>query len=83
MARGAEGWNGNDGPSPLSAWCRVKLGWLEPEVVASSRSNVVIEDVEASGQVYKLPISDKEYFLVVHRQRSGYKEHIPAARLLI
>ena len=85
MGRGTLGWNGADGPNPFCAWSRMWLGWVETVRVEGEMRNVVIEDVETGGAVYRLDISDEEYFLVENRQRLGghYDRNIPGSGLLI
>lgn len=91
MSRGALGWNGAAGPNAFSAYCREFLGWIgkpgDPGLieVSGSLSSQMIGDVETGGAVYKLRVSDDEYFLVENRQKDGghYDRNIPAGGLLI
>lgn len=87
MGYGALGWNDDDGPNPLSAWSREKLGWLEGDrlrIVYGFQSNVVIGNVWEGGAVYKIIIGPGEYFLIENRGPSGYYDrHIPQSGLLI
>jgi len=96
MAWGPLGWGSLkgvvDGPTPLCAWSREKLGWLNEEdgslVEVDYGIDVpgaVIGDVEKGGPVYKIPISGGEYFLVESRRRDGsyYNRNIPEEGLLI
>ena len=90
MGRGTLGWSGTDGPNPFSAWCKEQLGWIGREndnlvVVQETMRNVVISDSEMGGKVYKIHISNEEYFLVENRQKSGgyYDRNIPGGGIFI
>ncbi|MBI4530870.1 MAG: immune inhibitor A, partial [Candidatus Latescibacteria bacterium] len=61
MGYGAQGWNGDDGPNPFSAWEREQLGWIGRNndrllTETGKLSNVAIDDNETGGSVNKLPI---------------------------
>ena len=57
--------------SPMSVWSRVEVGWVSPVVVDANMSDIVIHDITSSpSSAYKIPISDKEYFLVSNRQNT-------------
>lgn len=90
MGRGALGWSDTDGPNSFCAWSRMKLGWLGNDnerivKVSSALLDAVIGDVNADGNVYKIPVSSDEYFLIENRQASGsyYDRNIPQSGLLI
>lgn len=90
MGRGATGWHGDDGPVPFCAWSRERLGWIGEDnenllLVDRPMKDVEIEPVETGGEVYKMPISEKEYFLIEHRLASPgtYDRNIPGSGLLI
>ena len=85
MGWGALGWNGNDGPVSLSAWSRMQLGWTQVEEPVRERTDLELEDVGIRGKLYKLPLSEKEFFLLEHRRRAStyYDRHLPAEGLLI
>ena len=93
MGLGTLGWiveGVEDGPNAFSAWSLARLGWIgvgnENLVeVEQSLRDVVIEDIDRGGKVYKIPIHQDEYFLLENRQRSGsyYDRNIPAGGLLI
>ncbi len=91
MGWGTLGWNEVDGPNPFCSWSLEQLGWIGVEndllvVVEENLEDVVFEDVNAGGKVYKLPVQGQNrYFLVEHR-RSGtsyYERNLPASGLLI
>ena len=70
-------------PAHLSAWCKVKLGWINPVTISSPAGNVEIPQVETNSTVYKLEISETEYFLIVNRQKVGYDYYLPGSGILI
>ncbi len=64
-------------PEPC-AWEKVYLGWVVPTTITTTATNIAApavslyhNDPTFTGQdtIYKIPISDKEYFLVENRNR--------------
>jgi immune inhibitor A len=87
MAGGA--WN-NHGKSPahMSAWCKYKLGWMEPDEILDGGRSVSLRSsaLNVSDNALKLPVGDpagKEYFLIENRAHDGFDEWLPGAGLLI
>jgi M6 family metalloprotease-like protein len=80
MAGGS--WNGSDGTTPaqMSAWCKSSLGWVSP-IAVTSPGSYSLNQVETSGQVYKLqgPFPSTQYFLVENRQPVGFDSAIPGS----
>lgn len=61
-------------PAQLSAFSRVFMGWEEPIVIEDDAVDLQVDhflehDPEAT-RVYKLPISETEYFLIENRQQN-------------
>lgn len=61
-------------PAQLSAFCRLMLGWEEPIVVDDDAVDLQVDhflnhDPQAK-RLYKLPISETEYFLIENRQQN-------------
>ncbi|MBW6514521.1 MAG: T9SS type A sorting domain-containing protein [Candidatus Syntrophosphaera sp.] len=61
-------------PAQLSPWCRVFLGW-EPFVTVTQSSEDLIVDhfldhLPFRNRLFKVPISDREYFLIENRQQN-------------
>ena len=99
MGWGAQGWHGDDGPTPLCAWSRMRLGWIGLNndrlvEVESDTSGLEIADLHQGGAIYKIPlrveISKKgecwqEYLLLEQRVRDSnyYNRNLPAEGLLI
>ena len=62
-------------PSHMSAWCKARLGWIEPTWVTTDSLGVTIPPVETSGQVFRLwrnGEESNEYFLIENRQPIGF-----------
>ena len=71
-----------DGPNPMCAWSRMKVGWITKAnrrlvEVTGDMDNVQIHDINATdlaltdpakGKVYKIEVSTDEYFLIANRQ---------------
>ena len=92
MGLGTLGWGVQveNGPNAFSAFSRAELGWIGVDndklvTVTGDIRDVVIEDVDQGGSVYRIPISQDQYYLVENRQRSGgfYDRNIPGEGLLI
>lgn len=86
MGRGARGWNGDDGPAPLSAWSREQLGWVDAVEITGDVKDLVMRDVATTGTVYRIPLSEERgYYLLENRQsaKSHYDRGIPRDGLLV
>lgn len=90
MGLGTLGWGVEDGPNAFSAWSLMTLGWLGQDnenlvEVTQSQRSVVIEQIDRGGEVYKVPLSPEEYFLIENRQATGsyYNRNVPAGGLLV
>ena len=83
MATGSWANNGNT-PAHLSAWCKYRLGWVEPEVVTGSRQNLSLPRIEDTALAFRLDINPpNEYFIIENRQKSGWDAYLPGAGLLV
>lgn len=59
-------------PVHMCAWSKQEVGFITPTTIDTT-TDVTINAVEsAQPDVYKVPISSREYFLVENRQDSGY-----------
>jgi len=61
-------------PAHMSAWSKIRLGWVTPTWVLQDSLAVTIPPVESSGQVFRLWTNGDdagEYFLVENRQPVG------------
>lgn len=61
-------------PAQVSAWCRAYLGWETPITIMESAENLPIshflDHFPVNNRIYKIPISDTEYYLVENRQQN-------------
>src|SRR5881296_238973 len=82
-------WNGapaGSSPAALSAWSRIRLGWVTPTDVTSALVGTAVPAVETSAKVFRLGVAGTfpaEYFLVENRQLVGFDAALPGAGLLI
>ena len=74
-------------PAHPSAWCKIHLGWREPELIKKPPE---IQDIPAviddDGVIYKLEVQGsggREYFLLENRQQKGFDRYLPGNGLLI
>lgn len=88
---GGGSWNGGgNSPAHLSAWSKIKIGWVEPIIVTSDVSTFSIEipPAETYPVVYKLWAHEpsqntSEYFLIENRQKLGFDSSLPGDGILI
>jgi M6 family metalloprotease-like protein len=83
---GAGNWNTPERPAHLSAWCKARLGWLQPVNVTSNLWSQTIASSSVSPTAYRLwtgGASGPEYFLVENRTRSGFDDQLKKAGLLV
>jgi len=60
-------------PPEPSAWERYWLGWVTPVVVPVGTTSLSLPAVALADTVYRVPISDAEYFLVENRNRDPFR----------
>lgn len=63
-------------PPEPSAWEKVYLGWVTPITIGPGTSTISLPAVglkTGSDTVYKIPVSDREYFLIENRSRDSYR----------
>ncbi len=59
-------------PPEPSAWEKIYMGWAEPVVVDPTKTNtfeVPAGSLQQTGSIFKIPISQDEYYLVENRHR--------------
>ena len=85
MGLGTLGWGIEDGPNAFSAWSLAQLGWVDVVEISSSRTGLVIDNIDAGGAVFKIPIGYDEYLLLENRQASDsyYNRNVPGTGLLV
>jgi len=78
------------GPPGISAWTKLRLGWLEPSkirVVNSGETAQVslgpLEEASSQAMVIKIPVTDTTYYLVENRQYIGHDKNLPETGVLI
>lgn len=78
---------GNGRPQHLSAWCKEKLGWLEPVPVDPAvRQKLVLRPIEGlTGECFKVLLrpDGSEYLLLENRRKTGFDASLAAEGLLI
>ena len=81
------GWlNGGHTPAHLDAYCKIRAGFLTPDVPTTNLASVSFPQVETDQVVYKLwtdGLVGSQYFLVENRQRIGFDQYLPGDGLLI
>lgn len=85
MATGS--WAGEaEKPSHMSAWAKMRLGWLTPTVITKPMQSLKIPSSSERPFALKIPIGEidsREYFMVENRRRVGFDAMIPAEGLII
>ena len=73
---GIDGFGEPEGSSPthMCAWSKIKNGWIKPAIVSSKTALHVNLTQSASDNynVIKIPINEKQYYLLENRNKSGY-----------
>jgi M6 family metalloprotease-like protein len=79
--------NGERRPLHFCAWCKMKLGWLEPATVDPGTAQTIrLRGIERSGKEAVRILVDpegSEYFLLENRRRTGFDAGGPKPGLLI
>jgi immune inhibitor A len=73
-------------PAHMSAWCKMKLGWVTPRVIFNAEKAIGLAASATSAEVLKLPVGDpagKEYFLIENRRKAHFDRKLPGEGLLI
>ena len=85
MSAGVWG-GGGDTPVHFDAWCKQRIGFVEPVPIAENMEDISQEPVEEGGNVYIVWQHGEwgdEYFLLENRQSIGFDRSIPGPGLLI
>jgi hypothetical protein len=68
-------------PAQPSAWEKVFLGWEEPIVVTQGENLEIAAALHSNpNKIYKIPITDDEYFLVENRSRDVNNDRVAIGR---
>ncbi len=74
-------------PTHMGAWCKKRLGWVEPVILSGKPKEYPIPVVtDQAKKIYKFEIKNtngKEYYLIENREQKGFDQYIPANGLLI
>jgi M6 family metalloprotease-like protein len=71
-------------PSYFCAHSRYYLGWVNPIDISGDEGNFTLTPVEASNdKIYRISLSDTEYFLVENREKMGSDSYLPGSGMLI
>src|SRR2546428_1277594 len=82
-------WNGvpaGSSPAAMSAWSRIRLGWVTPTDVTTTLVGTAVPAVETSGKAFRLRVSGTlpaEDFLDEKLQLVGFDAALPGCGLLI
>ncbi len=73
---GTSGFGEAEGSSPvhMCAWSKIQNGWIIPEVYSGttlSQANLT-QSYSDNFNIIKIPINEKQYYLLENRNRSGY-----------
>ena len=65
-------------PPEPSAWEKIYLGWATPKNIFLKDTSLIINSVGGNivDEIYKIPINQKEYFLIENRNRDAEKNGI-------
>lgn len=71
-------------PPTFSAYERMCMGWLTPEVLDGTPRNLVMEDVKTNvGYRIDTPQGDDEFFILENRQQTGWDTYLPGHGMLV
>lgn len=77
-------------PPGLSAWSKLRLGWIDPSKVTTVKAGETrkvvlgpLEEGSASTLAIRLPLSDSTYYLIENRQPLGFDRYLPGHGVLI
>jgi len=84
MADGAQLGNGC-WPAGLDAYCRIKLGFIQPVKISASPEYVTvsINAIELYRSALSLPINKTHYYLVEMRQKIGFDRFLPDEGVIV
>jgi immune inhibitor A len=85
MASGSWGGEGEK-PVHVSAWGKIRLGWIRPELISKPSQNVRIPSSSERPFALKIPIGEidsREFFIVENRRKVGFDQQLPAEGLVV
>jgi M6 family metalloprotease-like protein len=85
MASGS--WLGSAGtPAHVSAWAKMRLGWITPAVVSEASSAIDVPSSSEKPFALRIPLGEidsPEYFVVENRRKIGFDRELAAEGILI
>ncbi len=67
-------------PAEPSAWEKVYMGWEEPVVMRQGQARIGSSSTKSAPHIIKVPIDEKEYFLIENRVRDRNRDRITIGR---
>lgn len=61
-------------PVHLSAWSKIRNGWVTPETIEGNATVTLYESASADYNIIKVPHDQKEYFLLENRHNSHFDQ---------
>ncbi|MCE5249792.1 M6 family metalloprotease domain-containing protein [bacterium] len=88
MAGGCYGGDGShsERPAHISAWCKLRLGWVTPTIIKQNVNNLSIRQIETYPEVCMLwedGYESSRYFLLENRQKMGFDIYLSTSGLLV
>lgn len=84
---GSGSWlGGGKSPGHISAWAKIRLGWIVPTMVSESVEKMSVPSSSDVPFALKIPLGEvdsQEYFIVENRRRIGFDKKIAGQGLLI
>ncbi|RME92308.1 MAG: M6 family metalloprotease domain-containing protein [Candidatus Hydrogenedentota bacterium] len=77
--------DGGNTPVHLSAWAKIKMGWISPKIVTKS-GTYKVKNATRTPYALKIPVgsvSSKEYFLIENREKWGYDKFLPRPGIIV
>ena len=86
MANGNWGGGGRC-PVHFDAWCKMQIGWMEPEIIQENSPNTQIYAAEVDFRdsyiIWRQDQLDDEFFLLEYRRRDKFDSNLPGGGILI
>ena len=78
------GYGGNlQKPSHMSAWAKEYLGWTVSTNLTENVKNLLVKPSSDGNGVYRIDLSDDEYYILDYIRRRGFDESLPGEGLLV
>jgi M6 family metalloprotease-like protein len=78
--------SGARAPFSMCAWCRMRLGWIDPVVVdPRTPQRLRLRPMTRAGDALLVPLTPRtdEYLLIEARRREGFDAELPSAGLFV